>query len=325
MGALAVLACAGAESWSRTPEPIVGLPCEGCEDVFLGLPAELGSSSRIAPPSEPGEPMRIEGTVFDRERRPASGVVVYAYHTDARGFYPHDDRPLGQRSRHGRLRGWALTDADGHYRFETIRPAGYPDTDIAQHVHMHLIEVGRCTYYLSDIEFDDDPRLTPAKRAQGSLRGGLGVVVPRRDERGAWLVTRDIRLGESVPGADRCMSASNASSALPAQARAEPLPDPLAAGWRGAQVCELVEESLRLRALRCTFPPGVGHERHLHAPHFGYALAGGRVRIVDARGTREVELATGSSFASEGGMHEVVNIGETTVVYLIVEPKSASN
>ncbi|NCP10997.1 MAG: cupin domain-containing protein [Sphingomonadales bacterium] len=100
------------------------------------------------------------------------------------------------------------------------------------------------------------------------------------------------------------------------------LPDPLAAGWRGQSVCELLRDDARQRVLRCTFRPGVGHERHYHAPNFGYALSGGRVRITDPGGTREVDLATGSSFWSDGSAwHEIVNIGDTTVAYLIVEPK----
>lgn len=46
------------------------------------------------------------------------------------------------------------------------------------------------------------------------------------------------------------------------------------------------------------------------------------MRITDAAGTREVDLATGSSFTSDGvAWHEVVNIGDSTVTYLIVEPK----
>ena len=87
-------------------------------------------------------------------------------------------------------------------------------------------------------------------------------------------------------------------------------------------MCEELHDDPAQRVLRCTFPPGVGHERHYHAPHFGYALAGGRMRLIDANGTREVDLATGSSYASDGvAWHEVLNVGETTVVYLIVEPK----
>lgn len=100
------------------------------------------------------------------------------------------------------------------------------------------------------------------------------------------------------------------------------LPDPLAAGWNGVPVCERLHGDRDHRILRCSFAPGVGHERHFHGRHFGYALSGGRMRITDSGGTREVELATGSTFSSDGvEWHEVVNIGETTVVYLIVEPK----
>ncbi|MCJ8191499.1 cupin domain-containing protein [Sphingomicrobium aestuariivivum] len=105
-------------------------------------------------------------------------------------------------------------------------------------------------------------------------------------------------------------------------AGAHPLPDPLAAGWEGEPVCKLLHEDERQRVLECRFAPGVGHERHYHARHFGYALSGGRMRLTDARGTREVDLATGSHFASEGTeWHEVLNVGDTEVAYLIVEPK----
>jgi quercetin dioxygenase-like cupin family protein len=100
------------------------------------------------------------------------------------------------------------------------------------------------------------------------------------------------------------------------------LPGPLEAGWRDVPVCEKLHEDSEQRVLRCSFPPAVGHERHYHPRHFGYAIAGGRMRITDSQGTREVDLVTGSSFTSPGvAWHEVVNVGDTTVVYLIVEPR----
>lgn len=106
-----------------------------------------------------------------------------------------------------------------------------------------------------------------------------------------------------------------------ARAMQPPLPDPLEAGWNGLQVCENLHEDSDHRILRCSFPPSTGHERHFHNRHFGYAIAGGRMRITDSSGIREVDLATGSSFASDGVVwHEVVNIGDSTVVYLIIEP-----
>ena len=104
------------------------------------------------------------------------------------------------------------------------------------------------------------------------------------------------------------------------------LPDPLQAGWRGKPVCERLIEDERQRVLRCTFPQGAGHERHHHRPHFGYALSGGRMRITDATGTRESTLATGSTFTSSGvAWHELLNVGDTTVQYLIVERKEAAS
>jgi len=182
-------------------EPVVGGPCEGCEAVFQGLPAAVSTAARIAPPGEPGESMQIEGKVMHPDGTAASGTIIYAYHTNAQGIYPRDEKRRGQTAyRHGMLRGWAMADKDGRYRFDTVRPAGYPNSDIPQHIHMHVIEPGRCTYYIDDIVFKDDPRLTPDRLRQLTHgRGGTGLVMPRRHARGTWLVERDIILGAGIP------------------------------------------------------------------------------------------------------------------------------
>jgi quercetin dioxygenase-like cupin family protein len=100
------------------------------------------------------------------------------------------------------------------------------------------------------------------------------------------------------------------------------LPDPLEAGWKNTSVCELIQDNKNVRILKCTFEPGVGHERHYHKPHFGYTIAGSRFKIKDTNGIREVEVPTGSHFYSEGvEWHEVLNIGDSTAVFLIIEPK----
>lgn len=100
------------------------------------------------------------------------------------------------------------------------------------------------------------------------------------------------------------------------------LPDPLEAGWKGKQVCEVLVDNENVRTLKCSFPPGVGHEKHFHATHYGYTLAGGKFRITDIKGTREVEIPTGYDFYNEKvEWHEVLNIGDSTAVFLIVEPK----
>lgn len=100
------------------------------------------------------------------------------------------------------------------------------------------------------------------------------------------------------------------------------LPDPLEAGWKGQSVCEVLEDNKELRVLKCTFKPGVGHEKHYHNPHYGYTIAGGKFKITDTTGTREVDVPTGYGFSNDKfTSHEVLNIGETTAVFLIMEYK----
>ena len=77
--------------------------------------------------------------------------------------------------------------------------------NIPQHIHMHVIEPGRCTYYLGDILFTDDPLLTPARRLQErNARGGNGVA--RHGNKLAGLErSRGIStLGLNVPGYRGC-------------------------------------------------------------------------------------------------------------------------
>jgi beta-alanine degradation protein BauB len=110
-------------------------------------------------------------------------------------------------------------------------------------------------------------------------------------------------------------------SAAPAETL---LPSAFDARWKGKQVCEPLFENAQMRSARCTFPPGGGHERHFHPPHWGYIVQGGTMRITDASGTRDRVLQSGSSWWSDGiTWHEAVNVGSTTAVYIIVEPKSA--
>lgn len=120
-------------------------------------------------------------------------------------------------------------------------------------------------------------------------------------------------------------AAAFAGLAAPTAAQAPPLPGAFEAGWRGARVCEPLFENARMRAARCTFPPGGGHERHYHPPHWGYIIEGGTMRITTEQGTVERVLQSGSSWWSDGiAWHEAVNIGQTTSVYIIVEPKAVA-
>ena len=116
------------------------------------------------------------------------------------------------------------------------------------------------------------------------------------------------------------------AAALPAAAfdagPATALPHAFDAGWHGQKTCSLLYEDDAVRVGRCSFPPGVGHEKHYHDPHFGYVLEGGTLRITDADGTRIVTTAAGADWSTDRRtVHEALNIGETTTSYLIVEPR----
>ena len=101
------------------------------------------------------------------------------------------------------------------------------------------------------------------------------------------------------------------------------LPDPYAAGWKGKQVCEILNETKKTRVLKCTFPPGVGHEKHYHAPHTGYTIKGSRFKMISEDGTVNiVDVKSGGSWSKEEiSVHEVQNIGDSTAVFLIIEEK----
>jgi len=102
------------------------------------------------------------------------------------------------------------------------------------------------------------------------------------------------------------------------------LPAAFDAGWKGEKTCEVLYELESVRVGRCSFAPGVGHEKHFHVPHFGYVLEGGTMRIRDAAGVEKVvTTTTGKSWSSDKiTVHDVLNIGDTTTSYLVIEPKT---
>lgn len=112
--------------------------CEWCGAA--DAPANPSSRIVIPPPGEPGHPLVISGTVYKEDgRTPAEGVTIYAYHTNAAGIYPKRT-PDNKRPqwRHGYLRGWIRTAADGNYEFRTIRPAAYPGRTEPAHIHLTI-------------------------------------------------------------------------------------------------------------------------------------------------------------------------------------------
>jgi protocatechuate 3,4-dioxygenase beta subunit len=114
-------------------------------------------------------------------------AVVYAYHTSAQGWYSdraaHIEAHEGDR-KHARLFGYLTTDDEGKFELQTIRPAGYPDTDLPAHIHVEVEPAEKeAGTLVTEIQFDDDPRLTRAWRDRSRKEGFvIAAVEPGKDK-----------------------------------------------------------------------------------------------------------------------------------------------
>lgn len=164
---------------------------------FAAMPDSLSAEMLIADPEEPGERLVITGRVFRADgKTPFAGVLLYAYHTDVRGVYSKKGGEKGIQRRHGHLHGWCRTDAEGRYTIHSIRPAQYPDAEIAAHIHEVVWAPGeREPYFINETVFADD-RLVNARYREGEKRGrgGSGIVALERKANGLWVGKRDIVL-----------------------------------------------------------------------------------------------------------------------------------
>ena len=189
----------GAQNRRPAPAHVVGGGCDGCEGIYEGMPQRLDWQTTIAAADEPGERLEMSGRIYRADGKTlAPDVILYVYHTDATGLYTPAPGSTGNARRHGHLRGWMRTGASGEYKFTTIRPAPYPSRDNPAHIHPIVKEPDKNEYYIDEYVFDDDPILTPDKRAKLENRGGSGVV-RMTGSGGVWVGHRDITLGLNIP------------------------------------------------------------------------------------------------------------------------------
>ena len=96
-------------------------------------------------------------------KTPSKDVVLYIYHTDQDGNYSNKKNEKGRAGRHGYIRGWMKTNEKGQYKFYTLMPASYPNSNAVKHIQPTIKEPGKIEYYIDGYIFDD-PFLTPESR-----------------------------------------------------------------------------------------------------------------------------------------------------------------
>jgi len=157
-------------------------------------PAVLKSRARIAPAGEPGIPLIMRGRIFRSDgKTPAPGMTVFAYHTDRTGIY--DERSKGPHS--WRLRGWAKTDENGRFEFETIRPAPYPGRKEAAHVHLSIEGPGLQQRWSTGVLFSDDELVTAVEREASARAGVFGDVRTVRVVNGVQEIDVQLKIPET--------------------------------------------------------------------------------------------------------------------------------
>ncbi|MCB9279308.1 MAG: intradiol ring-cleavage dioxygenase [Lewinellaceae bacterium] len=189
-----------AEAEKTAANQPVGGYCEGCELIYAGMPATMAALDTSVGWAEPGQKLLVRGTVYKRDgKTPAPDVILYYYHTDNNGYYSPGPGMPEKAKRHGHIRGWVKTGADGRYAIYTIRPAPYPNRQAQAHIHPVIKEPDiENEYYIDEWVFDDDPLLTTEIRRKMENRGGNGIMKVRTSG-DLQIAERDIILGLNVP------------------------------------------------------------------------------------------------------------------------------
>jgi len=112
-----------------------------------------------------GERIVVAGRVLDQDGRPVPDALIEIWQANAAGRYRHDrdqhDAPLDPNfSGAGRV----ATDAEGRYRFVTVKPGAYPwpnhhNAWRPQHIHLSLFGPAFATRLVTQMYFPGDPLL----------------------------------------------------------------------------------------------------------------------------------------------------------------------
>ena len=141
-----------------------------------------------------GERIIVAGRVLDEDGRPVPGTMVELWQANAAGRYAHPgdthDAPLDPNFRgEGRV----FADAEGRYRFTTIRPGAYPWRNHSNawrpvHIHFSLFGQGFAQRLITQMYFQGDPLLAldpiftavpdPAARERLTARFDLDITEP---------------------------------------------------------------------------------------------------------------------------------------------------
>lgn len=110
-----------------------------------------------------GERIVVEGRVLDEDGRPVPNALVEIWQANAAGRYVHEgDRHPAPLDPNFTGAGRAVSDADGRYRFVTVKPGAYPwrnhhNAWRPAHIHFSLFGAGLVSRLVTQMYFPGDP------------------------------------------------------------------------------------------------------------------------------------------------------------------------
>jgi protocatechuate 3,4-dioxygenase beta subunit len=169
-----------ADEWfHRAPGPVFGRIPVRAEDADL---------TRQHSGQPLGERIILTGRVSDSDGRAVANTLVEVWQANAAGRYldPVDDHPAPLDPNFTGA-GRCLTDAEGRYRFVTIKPGAYPWRNHANawrpaHVHFSLFGPSLASRLVTQMYFPGDP-LIPSDPVLNSIPDprGRALLVSRFD------------------------------------------------------------------------------------------------------------------------------------------------
>jgi protocatechuate 3,4-dioxygenase beta subunit len=144
------------DSLSEVTGPVFGHSDIGPSDSDL-LQNHAGEGDVI------GERIIVHGRVLDENARPVPDTLIELWQANAGGRYRHvvDGYLAPLDSNFGGC-GRAITDAQGRYRFRTVKPGAYPWRNSANswrppHIHFSVFGSGFAQRLITQMYFEGDP------------------------------------------------------------------------------------------------------------------------------------------------------------------------
>jgi protocatechuate 3,4-dioxygenase beta subunit len=106
-----------------------------------------------------GKVIHLMGRVMNLKGEPVSGAKVEIWQADSKGRYVHPSDPSSLPA-DPNFQGFAvqITDAEGRYRFKTVKPAAYPGILGAMRTpHIHFDVSGKIDRVVTQMFFPDEP------------------------------------------------------------------------------------------------------------------------------------------------------------------------